>query len=72
MKITVSVKPNSRIEKVEQTPDGHYLVKVNAPPTEGKANERVVELLSEHFGVPKSRIELTSGAKFKKKVFKIG
>lgn len=71
MKISVSVKPNSRVEKVEETASGHYLVKVNAPPTDGKANERVVELLSDYFGVPKSRIELTSGAKSKKKVFKI-
>ncbi|MCC2678367.1 MAG: hypothetical protein K0R29_943 [Pseudobdellovibrio sp.] len=72
MKITVSVKPNSRTEKVEQAADGSYLVKVNAPPSEGKANERVIELLSDYFKVPKSRIELASGAKSKKKVFKIG
>lgn len=72
MKISVSVKPNSRVEKVEQAEDGHYLVRVNAPPTEGKANERVIELLSEYFKVPKSRIELASGGKSKKKVFKIG
>lgn len=72
MKITVSVKPNNKAEKVEMTEEGHYLVRVNAPPVEGKANERVIELLSEHFKVPKSRIQLASGGKSKKKVFKIG
>jgi uncharacterized protein (TIGR00251 family) len=72
MKITVQVKPNSRVEKVEELPSGEYLVRVNAPPTEGKANTRVTELLALYFKIPKSRIELASGGKSKKKVFKVG
>lgn len=72
MKISVSVKPNSRTEKVEQAEDGSYLVKVNAPPADGKANEGVIRLLSEYFKVPKSSIQLVAGGKSKKKVFKIG
>jgi uncharacterized protein len=72
MKISVSVKPNSRTEKVELISEGHYLVKVNAPPVDGKANERLIELLSDYFKVPKSRIELASGGKSKNKIFQIG
>lgn len=71
MRISVSVKPNSRKESVEELPDGSYLVRVNAPPTEGRANERVIELLAEHFKRPKSAIELRSGHKGKKKTFNI-
>ena len=71
MKILVSVKPNSRQEKVEQLTATEYLVRVNAPPTEGRANERVIELLAEFFNCPKSSIELIAGAKAKKKVLKI-
>lgn len=72
MKITVTVKPNSKKEIVEELPDGTYVVRVNVPPIEGKANERVVELLSEHFRQPKSLITLISGQKSKKKIFSIG
>lgn len=71
MKIAVTVKPNSKVEKVEQVEEGHYVVRVNVPPVEGKANKRVIELLSDYFKVPKSRIELASGGKSKKKIFKI-
>lgn len=71
MKITVHVKPNSRKESVELQADGSYLVKANAPPTEGRANERVVELLAKALGIPKSRLELVSGSRGKRKVFKL-
>jgi uncharacterized protein (TIGR00251 family) len=72
MKVSVTVKPNSRTEKVEQISPNEYLVRVNAPPAEGKANERVIELLAKHLNVPKSRIELSSGGKSKKKIFTVG
>lgn len=71
MKITVAVKTNSKVESVEQQGDGTYLIRVRVPPIEGKANERIRELLSEHFKIPKSRIELVSGPKSKKKIFEI-
>ena len=71
MKITVAVKPNSRKESVEVLEDGTYLVRVNAPPTEGQANERVIELLSKFLKTPKSSIELVSGHRGKRKVFQI-
>lgn len=71
MKITVQVKPNSKKEMVEMLTDGTYLVRVNAPPVEGKANERVIELLALFFKVSKSRIELVGGHKSKRKVFAV-
>jgi len=72
MKITVVVKPNSKKELVELMPDGTYTVRVNVPPVDGKANQRVIELLSEHFRQPKSLITLLNGPKSKKKIFSIG
>jgi uncharacterized protein len=71
MKISVSVKPNSRVESVTQLEDGSYLVRANAPPVDGQANERVVELLSKHLKKPKSSFELVSGLRGKKKIFEI-
>lgn len=71
MKVTVTVKPNSKKEGVEPQADGSLIVRVNTPPIDGKANKRVVELLCEHFQKPKSLIELVSGHKGKKKIFQI-
>lgn len=70
-KILVQVRPNSRQESVERSEDGVFIIRVNAPPRDGKANQRVVELLSQHLGVPKSKIELVSGGKSKLKTFKV-
>ena len=71
MKIQVSVKPNSKQEFVGIGDDGVYIVRVNAPPVEGKANKRVIELLAKEFGVSKSKVTLRSGHKSKIKVFEI-
>lgn len=71
MKITVKVKPNSRHEKVEYGADGIYLVQVNTPPIEGRANFRAQELLATYFKVAKSSVILLKGGKSKIKLFEI-
>lgn len=71
MKLSVFVKTNSKKESVEKLPDGKFLVRVRVPPTEGKANERIRELLADHLGLPKSRIELVHGHKGKLKIFEV-
>lgn len=71
MKVSVSVKTNSKVESVEKQADGSFVVRVRVPPIEGKANERVRELLAEHFQVSKSSVELAAGPKSKTKVFLI-
>lgn len=71
MKLSVQVKTNSRKESVEFVSSDSYVVRVNVLPIEGRANERVVELLAEYFNVPKSRVNLIKGHKSKKKIFEI-
>lgn len=70
MKIQVRVKPNSKAEEVRQEGDS-LIVKVKEPPKEGKANEAVLKLLAQHFGVPQSQVRIISGFKGKNKVFQI-
>ncbi|MDO8644301.1 MAG: DUF167 domain-containing protein [bacterium] len=67
MKLQIQVKTNARQERVEEMEDGSLKVFVNAPPTEGKANEAVIRLLAKHFSVPPSAISITGGFKSKKK-----
>jgi len=71
MRITVKVKPKSKLDCVEKIDETHYQVRVKAPPLEGKANEAVIGVLAKHLGVPKSSIELVMGATSKQKVFDI-
>jgi len=70
MKIQVRVKPNSKTEEVSEEGDS-FIVKVKEPPKEGKANQAVIKLLAEHFGVPKSQVRILSGFRSRNKVIEI-
>lgn len=73
MFITVRVVPrSSKNEIVPPLRDGTLKVRLTAPPVDGKANEALVALLSEEYGVPKSRIRIVNGEKSKNKVVEIG
>jgi hypothetical protein len=70
MKIQVKVKPNSRSEEVSREGDS-FIVKVKEPPREGKANQAVIRLLANHFGVPKSQVRILVGFSSKTKVIEV-
>ena len=70
VKIRVKVKPNSGTEELSQEGDS-FIVKVKEPPKEGKANQAVIKLLAEHFGVSQSQVRILSGLKSRSKVIKI-
>ena len=71
MKIKVFVKPNAKKQKVEKVAETEYRVFVNAPPTEGKANEAVVKALASFFDIPKSAIQILTGLHSKIKMIEI-
>jgi len=70
VKIQVKVKPNSKTQEVSQEGNS-FTVKVKEPPREGKANQAVVKLLAEHFGVPQSRVRILSGFGSRNKVIEV-
>lgn len=51
--------------------DGALKVALHAKPIEGEANRVLIEALSEHFKVPKSKIEIVKGLHSRRKVVKI-
>ena len=65
--IKIRVSAGAKTEKVEQMSDGSFKVRVNAPPEKGKANERVIELLAEHFKLSKSKVAILSGQTYREK-----
>lgn len=59
---SVRVKPGSSRDAVEEPALGEIVVRVRARPVDGKANDAVVRLLAEHWGVPRSCVVIKSGA----------
>ena len=70
--VVVRVKPGSKKGPlIETAADGELTIYVRERAIDGKANEAVVKLLAEHLGVPRSRVELASGATLRIKRFRI-
>jgi uncharacterized protein (TIGR00251 family) len=59
---TVRVTPRASANAVGGERDGALLVRVSAPPVDGKANEAVVALLATALDVPRSAVRLEQGA----------
>lgn len=60
--IRIQVKPGSRQDNITQQTNGEYLVRVKAKPVNGQANKAVIELLSKHFRIAKTRLQIKNGA----------
>ena len=69
-KFKIRVTPHAKQNKVVES-DGVLRVYTTTAPEKGRANEAVVELLSEYFNVPKSRIKILSGLAFREKTVAI-
>ena len=71
MRYNIKVKTHAKQEKVEKIDENNFLVNVKEPATENRANEAVVKVLANFFGVSKSRVEIIKGLKSKNKVISI-
>ncbi|MBP2451641.1 DUF167 domain-containing protein [Mycolicibacterium lutetiense] len=70
--VVVRVKPGSRKGPlVEVGDDGALTIYVQERAVDGKANDAVTKLLAAHLRVPRSRLELVSGATARLKRFRI-
>ncbi|MEJ7554170.1 MAG: DUF167 domain-containing protein [Aquificaceae bacterium] len=71
MILKVRAKPKSKVEYVKELEKDLYEVAVKEPPEDGRANERIIELLAKHFGVSKSKVQLLRGSTSRLKVFEV-
>lgn len=69
--LSVRVIPNARKNSVEEV-DGGLKLRVTAPAVNDKANTAVVSLLSDHFGVRKSTVQIIKGRKSRNKIVTLG
>lgn len=60
--LRVKVKPGARVDELAELEDGTWQARVKASPVDGKANAALIALVARHFGVPKARVQIKSGA----------
>jgi uncharacterized protein (TIGR00251 family) len=66
--IPVRVQPRARSDELVGLRDGVLVVRVTAPPLEGRANEAVCRLLAGVLGVRASRLTVVRGERARDKV----
>lgn len=66
--LRVRVAPRSSRDELAGERDGALVVRLTAPPVDGKANAALVGFLSRRLGVPASTVTLSRGARGRDKV----
>lgn len=68
--VSVNVVPRAK-ENVVNVRSGSLVVRVTVAAEDGKANERVIELLAEYWGIAKSRLRLVRGQRSRRKQIEV-
>jgi uncharacterized protein len=63
----IQVTPHASRAEIVCIQDGAFKLKVTAPPVEGAANDACIKLLADELGLKKSQMEISSGAKSRRK-----
>jgi len=71
LKLKVRVIPNAKKTGFDGRRDDEWVLRLNAPAIEGKANKAAIAFIAEQLNVPRSRISLISGEKSRHKIFEI-
>ncbi len=69
--VKVRLQPRASRDEIVGERDGALLVRLTAPPVEGRANEALCRLLARHLGVAPTRVSLLRGAKSRDKVVQV-
>jgi len=67
----IQVIPHASRSELVSVQDGVLKIKVTSPPVEGAANDACIKLLAKELGLKKSQMEISSGAKSRKKTVMI-
>lgn len=69
--VAVRVVPRSRRDEIAGERAGRVLVRVTAPPVDGKANEAVRRVFAKALGVPRSSVTIARGETSRDKVVRV-
>jgi len=70
-RLEVRVQPRARRDEVAGERAGRVLIRVTAPPVDGKANEAVRGLLADRLGVPRGRVAVVRGESTRDKLIEV-
>jgi uncharacterized protein len=69
--IRVRLTPRAAREQIAAADGGGYLVRVTAPPVDGRANDALRRLVARRAGVAPSRVTLVRGERSREKVLSV-
>ncbi|MDZ4727913.1 MAG: DUF167 domain-containing protein [Leptospira sp.] len=67
MILIVHAKPNSKKPGIQKVSESEWIVRIQAPAVDGKANAELIERIALEFNVAKSNVEILKGGLGKKK-----
>lgn len=70
-RIALRVQPRARRDEIGGERGGALLVRVTAPPVDGKANDAVRRLLAKRLGIAPGRVSIVRGAAGRDKLVEI-
>jgi len=71
MLIKVYVTANAKQARVVKITEDYFEIWVDERAVDGRANKRLLEILAEHFDIPKSRITILKGTKSRNKTVQL-
>jgi uncharacterized protein YggU (UPF0235/DUF167 family) len=69
--IRVKVKPGARASALELGPDGLWRAQLKSAPVDGKANDELLALVAERFGLRRAAVSIASGASGRMKLIRL-
>ena len=69
--LKVRVIPNARKDELAGLREDEWILRLNAPAVDGKANKAAVDFVSEFCDVPRSAVLLIRGERSRHKIFQI-
>jgi uncharacterized protein (TIGR00251 family) len=69
--ISVRVQPRARSNEIVGDRDGVLLVRVSAPPVEGKANEALCKVIARSLGIARGRVAIVRGVGSRQKLVRV-
>jgi uncharacterized protein len=69
--LSVRLQPRARRDEVVGERGGAVVIRVTAPPVDGKANEALCRLIAKAAGVPPSRVSVVRGHTSRDKIVRV-
>lgn len=69
--LRIRVQPRAKRDEVVGERGDAIVIRLKAPPVDGKANAALIEFIAKAAGVPRSRVEILRGATSREKVLRV-